>query len=305
MALEWSDITSKVQRHIIPRLIDTVYLSSPVFTRLRTQNGERFEGGTKISQPLVYAEVNGGPYARGGTFNVAYVPTDTALDLNIKYYYANITAYGPDNVLARGPEQAMSYMESKFFNAAGKMAKNLASDFYKDGTGVSSATIAVDGLLQALDNGNTYTSYGNITRADLGVANGTNNQGLNAYVNTLASYTHLGLQTAFGSSYFGNEHVDLIVTTQTVWNLIESKILPQQRFMESDTDVAKIGFSSLRWKGASIVVDQYCPSGYVFGLNSKYVQFWTSALPRYQFGSKVPCESQGSVDADYDLPMAA
>ena len=67
----------------------------------------------------------------------------------------NITAYGPDNVLAGGPEQAMSYMESKFFNAAGKMAKNLASDLYKDGESpyAQSPVEAVTGALAALDNG--------------------------------------------------------------------------------------------------------------------------------------------------------
>ena len=209
-------------------------------------------------------------------------------------------------MLARGPEQALSYIESKFFNAAGKMAKNLASDFYKDGLGVVSSTLSVDGALAATDNGGTYTTYGGVTRTDLGVAASTNNQGINGYTNTLTAYTHLGLQTAFGSSYFGNEHVDLIATTQTIWNLIESKILPQQRFAETDTDVARVGFSSLRWKGASIVVDQYCPSGYIFGINTNYLQFWTSTLPRYQFGwTGSLLEPPIAVAEEEELPLAA
>jgi hypothetical protein len=41
---------------------------------------------------------------------------------------------------------------------------------------------------------------------------------------------------------------------------------------------------SLRWLGASITVDQYCPSGYIFGINSKYVYLYISTLPKYQFG---------------------
>ena len=85
MALTWNDITSKVQMHIIPRLIDVVYLSSPVFTRIRTKCAERFEGGTKIGQPIAYAELHGGPYARGGTFDVSYVPTDTLLTVDPKF----------------------------------------------------------------------------------------------------------------------------------------------------------------------------------------------------------------------------
>lgn len=49
MALTWDDITSKTNQFIVPRMVDEVYKSSPVFTRLRTRNAERFEGGTLIS----------------------------------------------------------------------------------------------------------------------------------------------------------------------------------------------------------------------------------------------------------------
>lgn len=296
MALTWDDITSKTNKHIVPRLVDNIYKSSPVFTRLRTRNAERFEGGTSIRHPIAFAELNGGPFQRGGTFNISYVQTDTALEVNIKYYYVNVTLFGTDAVLARGPEAAMNYVESKMVNASGKMAKLLATAMYQDGTGTNSSTLDLDGFDQALDNGNTYASYGGITRSDLGVANGTNNQGINAYVTSLNPFTMQGLDVAYGSSWFGNEHVDLIATTQTIWTIIQNKILPQQRFLEESSDVAKIGFQSMRWKGASIVVDQYCPSGYIFGLNTKYIQFWISTLPKYQFGFTGFKEAQNTDD---------
>lgn len=78
MALTWDDVTGKTNKHIIPRLVDNVYKSSPVFTRLRTRNAERFEGGTSFRHPIAYAELNGGAFQRGGTFNITYVQTDTA-----------------------------------------------------------------------------------------------------------------------------------------------------------------------------------------------------------------------------------
>jgi hypothetical protein len=294
--LTWDDITGKVQRHIIPRLIDVVYKSSPVFTRIRTRCAERFEGGTKISQPIGYAELNGDAYKRGGQFRTEYVQTDTNIEVTPKFYYVTISAYGPDNVLARGPEASMSYIESKFVNASGKMAKLLTQNMYRDGQNVVSDVIHVDGFLAALDNGSVYASYGGVTRSDLGVVNGTNNQGINAYVNSMATFNMKGMQTAFGASYFGNEHVDMIATTQDCWNLIYNKILPQQRFQETDNDIAKIGFQALRWNGVTIVVDQYCPAGYIWGLNTNYLQFWVSTLPRYQFGWTGFKEAQGTDD---------
>jgi len=284
MPLTFDDITGKVQTYIVPRLVDNVYKSSPILTRLRTRNAERFEGGLAIRQGIAWAELNGGAFQRGGTFNIAYVQTDTALQVVPKYYYVNVSLFGTDNVLARGPEAAMSFVETKMVNASGKMAKLLGTDVFLDGTGVLSPAINLDGMVQALDNGNTYPSYGGITRSELNVPNGTNNAGINGYVAALNPFTMKGLQAAYGAAWFGNEHVDLIVTTQSIWNLIWEKILPNQRFMEESTDVAKIGFQSMRWNGASICVDQYAPANYIFGLNTKYIQFWISTLAKYQFG---------------------
>jgi hypothetical protein len=296
MALTWDDITGKVNKHIVPRLVDNVYKSSPVFTRLRTRNAERFEGGTSIRHPIAFAELNGGAFTRGGTFNISYVQTDTALEVVPKYYYVNITLFGTDNVLARGPDAAMNYVESKMVNASGKMAKLLGTDLFLDGTGVYSPAINLDGMQQALDNGILFPTYGGITRTDMGIAPGTNNAGINAYVNALPTFDMIAMQLAYGSAWFGNEHVDLIVTTQLIWNLIWNKIMPQQRYLEESSDVAKIGFQSLRWNGASITVDQYCPAGLIFGLNTKYIQFWISTLPKYQFGFTGFKEAQNTDD---------
>lgn len=300
MALTWTDIDGKVNKHIVPRLVDNVYKSSPVLTRLRTRNAERFEGGMSIRHPIVYAKLTGGAFTKGGSFNIDKVQTDTALEVYPKYYYVNISLYGPDNVLARGPEAAMSYVESKMFNASGKMADMLGTDLFLDGglsSGATSTTSQLDGFQVALDNGTLAAAYAGITRADLGVSNGTNNQGINGYVSSAMTTFSMGtFQAGYGGSWFGNEHVDLIVTTQAIWDIIWSKLQPQQRFMEMDNDLGKVGFQTLRWNGASIVVDQLCPSGYIFGLNTKYILFYISTVPKYQFGFTGFKEVQNSDD---------
>ena len=94
----------------------------------------------------------------------------------------------------------------------------------------------------------------------------------------------------------GAEHVDLMPTTQTIWDIFWNKIQPQQRFMEESSDVAKIGFMSLRWNGAQITVDQYAPSGNLYGFNTKHIQLWISTLPKYQFGFTGFKEAQNTDD---------
>jgi hypothetical protein len=82
MALTYDDLTSKTNKFIVPRMVDEVYKSSPLFTRLRTRNMERFEGGQTIRHPIMYAKLKGGAFTRGGSFDTSYVQTDTALEVN-------------------------------------------------------------------------------------------------------------------------------------------------------------------------------------------------------------------------------
>lgn len=243
----------------------------------------------------MYAKLRGDRFSRGGTFDISYVQTDTALEFNIKNYYVNATIYGTDNVLNRGPEAAMSYVESKMVNASGRMAELLATDMYLDGQGTGSPTTALDGFNAAFDNGNQFSTYGGITRSDI-VANGTNNQGVNGYYVSTTPLTLAALQTAFGSAWFGSEHVDLIATTQAIWDILWNKLQPQQRFMEESSDVAKAGFMALKWNGASIAVDQYIASGNIYGMNTKHIQLWISTLAKYQFGFTGWKEAQNTDD---------
>jgi hypothetical protein len=254
---------------------------------------ERFEGGTTLRHPIMYAELKGGAFTRGGTFDVSYVQTDTALEVNVKNYYVNATLFGTDNVLNRGPEAAMSYVESKMVNAAGKMAKLLGTDLFLDGQGTNSQVIQLDGLESAIDDGTNYATYGGITRAAL---SSSDNTGINAYVSTQATLSLSGVQTAFGSCWFGNEHIDLMCCPQAVWDILWNKIQPQQRFLEEDTDVGKIGFRAMRFNGSSLVVDQYAPTGVLWFLNTKYIQFWITTLPKYQFGFTGWKEAQNTDD---------
>lgn len=275
-------------------MVDEVYKSSPLFTRLRSKNMERFEGGTSIRHPIMYAKLKGGPFTRGGSFDTSYVQTDTALEVNVKYYYVNVTLFGIDNVLNRGPEAAMSLVETKMVNASGRMADLLGTDIFLDGQGTNSQPIALDGLQASVDDGSNYVSYGGITRTDL---SSVASSGINSYVvNSVGTMTLATVQTAYGSAWFGREHVDLIVTTQPVWDIFWNKIQPQQRFREESSDVAKIGFQAMRYNGASVTVDQLCPTGFMFGLNTKFIQFWITTMPKYQFGFTGWKEAQNTDD---------
>ena len=331
MALVLSDLTAFTEQYIVERTTDVIFKQSPLFTRLLNRRRMRFQGGTYIQRPIIYSELNGDWFSKGDTFNIAYVTTDTAFTVNMKTSYVNVTLYGIDDILNRGPQAAFSIVESKFANASMKMAKIIATALYQDGqsavsapfTGALSGTKSLDGLLAWIDDGNSSGSYssatdmtksflavGGITRTDLfavaptfttGITPISAVQGANAYtIRGYSAYSVTDINTAYGAAWFGNDYVDLMVGTQTAYNKIWNTLQPQQRYMDNQSDVGKVGFQSFRFNSSEVVIDKYIPNdgvnGVIFGLNTNYLEFYVSENRKFQFGFTGFKEAQNSID---------
>jgi len=301
MALSLVEINAYTNRHIVPKSTDVIYKNSPVFTRLHTRNAERFEGGLYIVRPIIFAELNGGTFTKGTNFDTSFVNTDTAFQVNVKGYWVNISLFGFDDILNRGPEAAFSQVETKMLNAGMKMAKLLATDMYLDGGNTraagsnSSTTLALDGFEAWYDDGTNVSAVGGITRTDL-APNGTIS-GANAYTNTSVNIFQLAtIQTAYGAAWFGSDHPDLIAATQAGWNNFWNAIQPLQRYLDTESDLGKIGFQTFRFNGAEVAIDKYMPLNYMYGMNTSYIEWYNSSNPRFQFGFTGFKEAQNTID---------
>ena len=180
-----------------------------------------------------------------------------------------------------------------------------------------------DGLLAWIDDGNSSGSYstatdmtksflsiGGITRSDLFTAapafTGATTpnsaiQGLNAYTNrAFNAFTLNDINFAFGQAWFGSDSPDLTVTTQNGWNKFWNSIQPQQRYMDENADVSKIGFKAFNFNGSQVVVDKYIPSdgtnGIMYLLNSKYIELNCSNNPKWSYGFTGFKDAQNTVD---------
>jgi len=247
------------------------------------------------------------------TNGIAYVQTDTALRFDIKKYEVNVTIQGGDAVLQAGPETVMSYSETKLVNAAGTMARYIGKDLFFGGSGAGTDTsaLAINGLAIPISNAVAYPktggvlagipaanpgllAYGTVLKTDIiDIDTGTNyvpsknNTGLAGGVYGSAAagaITNQEMQEAYGGATYGNSQPDLIVTTQPLWNSISNAQMLNRRYVPEDVDICKVGFMALQYMGAAVVVDQYAPAGYAWFLNTDYLQFWTTKLPKYSFG---------------------
>ena len=71
--------------------------------------------------------------------------------------------------------------------------------------------------------------------------------------------------SADGSS----DHPDAIFSTQSVFEFYEALLEPKERIM--NTMMADAGIRNLEFKGIPFTYDQYCDSGILYMLNSKYL----------------------------------
>ncbi len=296
MALSYSDVSSVTVNYISKTFVDNYYKISPVFVKA-FKGGEMtkdYDGGLQIQAPFQYAPLKAGPFAAGGVFDISYIETQTAMVFNPKWYYSSVTIQGTQLPLNRGEEAVMNFIEPKMVNGEQALAQALIQDFYRDGQGTVSPIISLDGILAGYDDGTTYPTYGGIARASIGT--GASN-GINGYyLNVGGPFSLPTLQTAYGQATFGTNQPNLISTTQSIYNSFWAKMLPMQRTYKEDPELQSAGFHSFMFNGMAVVVDQYCPSGDMFGMNTAFLDVYISTEERFAFGFTGFKELPNSVD---------
>ena len=86
----------------------------------------------------------------------------------------------------------------------------------------------------------------------------------------------------YGALTKDNDQPDLIVTTQAIYDAYETSLQANKRFAGDDS-IANAGFDSLRFKGATVVVDSHCPPGHMYFLNTDYLDFKCHSDRNFQF----------------------
>jgi hypothetical protein len=106
------------------------------------------------------------------------------------------------------------------------------------------------------------------------------------------------MATAYNTVSVGNDHPDMILTTQTLFEKYEALLVPSLRF--TDTKTADAGFQNLLYKAAPVAYDVHCPAGVMFFLNSKYL---TLVGHSGKWFAQTAFVSPEDVDARYALIM--
>lgn len=288
MALTYADIDAAVRKKYLPTLIDQVFISNPLLVKLMATSQVIFDSGLKIAQPVLYGQLAGGSYFGLDTFDITYKNTQTYAEWDWKACYVNVTIPGTDMARTEGDEKIMGLVQSKMETASLTMNELLSTQMFGDGTGNSSKDF--DGLLNGIDSGSTYATYGGISRT-------TNSWWASQYDSTGGALTLDAVQNMIGLCTVGQKKPNLCFTTQTLFNKLWARVQPQQRFLDGKSDIAKVGFSGINFNNhMEVIVDNHCPSGTMFFLNTDY---WKLVLNRnrnfYWTAEKTPTDQDGYV----------
>lgn len=255
--INWDNVNSLTERRLLPKITDNIFRSNPLMMKLWRQ-GTKLDGGAYITQNLLYAEGPGGAFE--GLENLATDEAEqiTSAIFNWKHYYASITIRRMDELKNRGRAAFSNLLTAKMRTAEKTLRNLLGQGMYSDGT-VNPKVIT--GLRAMVT---TDVQYGGISK--------TNNTWWQSRLDTsTTSLTIPTMRTLMGRLTEDAETPNLITSTQTQYDNYYDQLQPQQRF--ADKDMARGGFTNVLFEGRPVVVDSHCPAGFMFFLNTDYIDF--------------------------------
>jgi hypothetical protein len=272
-------VNSISRRFIVKQVTDNVYNSNILTFRLLARNKKVFEGGFQIEVPIAWSHFAAGGFYSG--FDLLDVtPSDTIKNAAFDFKQAEVAVSvdGATLIRVNSPEAVVNFLGQYFAQAESELSDIL-------GTGVFSNVVsnpkAIDGINGAIDNGAIAATYGGLSRA----ANTFWNSQITAAV---APLTFPQLQTVFGNCTQGGRRPTLLVTTQSIYNIVWALStgvnavagVPGQAFPVQaggeDVQLAQAGFSNVLFNGVPLVVDSHCPPGSIFFLNEEYMYLYVN-----------------------------
>jgi len=253
-----------------PALVDNWSQNDPLIAYLKLNVRESFTGGTLIQEGFTFDGLIGSSYLKGKEFNITEKQVEQAKQFNMKFFQVGVTLSQEDvEVLNKGPLAVFNLIDSRMTTAYQTLGVQMAIGQYLNGINAG-YTPNFNGLPEMIQDGaagtaswdgNTYATYGGITRGgQVGAA-------LNSTpTNVAGAILYTTLENTYGNAEFGNIQPNLGVTTVLGYSYVKEKFQTQQRF--NDTQDPAIGFNGLKFNSATLIKSRYCPGSAIGTANT-------------------------------------
>jgi hypothetical protein len=271
-----SDIIATTIQSRTGQIADNVTKNNALLMRLKQKgNIKPFGGGNVILQELSFqANGNAGWYSGYDLLPVAAQDVISAAQYDIKQAACPVTISGLDQLMNSGKEQIIDLLEARVNVGESSMANILAQGIYSDGTAAGGKQ--VDGLLKQVSQAPATGIVGGIDR---GTWTFWRNQTFDASTDGPGATTAANIQSYWNRLWAklvrGNDRPDLIVVDNNYWGFYMASLQNIQRF--SDTETAKLGFVTIKFMDADVVLDGgiggFMPASVAYFLNTKYIHY--------------------------------
>lgn len=272
-------ITSITQDHILRKVVDNVLNSNVACVRWLSKGKEWI--GETLRIPFKNAKnTSAGAFGLSDVFTTAKVNTRLSLAFDPKFYYANITLFGPEvDVNAVNEAKVVDLVRTETESTMQDAMDDVGALFYS--TGAGNNFLGVQGIV---DDGTFLATYAGQTRSSV-----TN---LNSNVNTVSGPLTLALMAAqHSNAKRGSMKPTIGITTEAHWDDYEELIQPQISANYTILGGAKVtrdgtvpqgaalgpgqaGFDALMFRGMPVVADEKCNSGEFYFINENFLQWY-------------------------------
>lgn len=260
MALSIDEANAVSGKYFDKTITSQVYDESPLWTRLKSKNKVTWDGGTQIQFPIRYKEA-GVAEAVGPRSQIAYMAkeTRTGAVLDWAYYVSKGIISWDERAKNSGKAQIINLIKDK----TEEMNQDLF-ELFSDGLyATTQSSLAIQALVTII--GTTASTYAGISQSD---ATEWYSPAIDTTTTRLVLYGTSGsLSAMVNSATFGKNRPDLIITTRNLFSKFESLVEPQKQY-SGESDLAKAGFSSVKFHDIDVVADAHCPTGAMFLLDT-------------------------------------
>jgi hypothetical protein len=273
-----TEIVTTTLRNRTGVLADNISLNNAYLNRAKKKGKVKtVSGGRTIVQELEYAQ--NGTFKRYSGYEALNIsPSDvfTGAEYNWAQAAVAVSMSGLEMLQNSGEDAIIDLLESRIGNAERTITNNIALDAYSDGTADGGRQI---GGLQLLIS--KTPSTGTVGGIDASTSIGTfwRNIAFSAVTNGGAPVSAANIQSYMNQVWVqlvrGSDAPDMIVADNNYYRAYLESLQAIQRI--SDPELASIGFQTLKYMTADVVLDGGfgggCPTNSMYFLNNNYIFF--------------------------------
>lgn len=283
------------------KVFDSITKNNALLARLTEKSKVRtVNGGVPIRENIAFSENGNATFYSGAeSWQLAQQNVITAAEFGIAEAVSPIVILGQEKAANRGSAQIVDLLANKMMAAEATLKNLVATSLHSDGTGFGGRELT--GLQSAISVTPTSGTYGVIDRS---IATNAfwRNQAFGGVTNGTGAVSSANIQGYMNALWFacsrGADYPDLILADNNFYNAYLQSMQSIQRFPMQNEKMANLGFQSLKYQQADVVLDGgiggAMPTNRMYFINTDYLFF--RPLAGYEF--KVDSDARKPVNQD-------